>query len=95
MLRLTLIATIVMTGTVFADPTSDKACVLKAASMLPRIAGMEIKSTRTKQMPAPAGWTTESPIRVEVGFVAAGQKYTWVYLCAMANGTALVQRLAN
>jgi hypothetical protein len=76
-----------MTGTALADPASDKACTLKAASMLPRIAGME--------MPPPAGWTTEPPIRVEVDFVAAGQKDTWAYLCAMANGTALVQRLAN
>jgi hypothetical protein len=75
---------------------NDKACILKAAETLPKIAGLVIKKTRTKVMPTPARWPSATPpIVVDVDIVAAGQAETYSYLCAVGDQGAIVQRLAR
>jgi len=79
-------------------PEHTRACILKAADMLPKIAGMKIGKSTTKVLPAPPDWPGMSPpIQVDIAFTAAGQTDSWRYLCSIAppGGTALVQRLAK
>jgi hypothetical protein len=77
-------------------PEARRACILKAAEMLPRIPGLVIQQSRTQEMTRPARWTGSSPpIRVEVDIIAAGQSGTYAYLCGDSPAGAVVQRLAN
>jgi hypothetical protein len=76
-------------------PEARRACTLKAAETLPRIPGLAIKATRTKEMPRPARWDGPPPIRVEVDIMAAGQTETYAYLCGDSSAGAVVQRLAR
>lgn len=78
-------------------PEHVRACILKAADTLPKIAGMKIGKSTTKALPAPPNWPGVSPpIQVDIAFTAAGQADSWRYLCSVApGGTALVQRLVK
>lgn len=78
----------------FAD---DKTCVLAAAERLPRIAGLQIKETRTRPIPDEmrAKWTAggELPVLVDVDYAAAGVSDTATYLCAIAAGRPMVTKI--
>lgn len=78
-------------------PDQARACVLKVADTLPKIAGMKIGKSRTAYVAATADWASPiPPITVDINFTAAGQKGSWRFLCAVtATGTALVQRLVK
>lgn len=75
------------------DPNA-KACTLKAAEVLPKIPGLEIKGTRTSIRPIPQNWATPvPPILVDVDIVAAGQSETYSYLCATGPAGTVVTRV--
>ncbi|WP_375762916.1 hypothetical protein ACE10X_22830 [Bradyrhizobium sp. Pha-3] len=78
-------------------PEARRACTLKSAEALPKIAGLTIKATRTRTIEVSAQKWSEPvpPIRVEVDIVAAGQAATYAYFCGYSSVGALIQRLAN
>ncbi len=78
-------------------PEHARACILKAADTLPKIAGMKIGKSRTAPIPRPAGWASAvDPIQVDIDFTAAGQRDSWRYACSiLPGGSAIVQRVAK
>lgn len=77
-----------------SDDPNAKACTLKAAEVLPKISGLEIKGTRTSIRPMPQNWSTPvPPILVDVDIVAAGQSETYSYLCATGPAGTVVTRV--
>lgn len=74
-----------------------RACILKAADTLPKIAGMKIGKSRTSPIPRPAGWASAvDPIQVDIDFTAAGQRDSWRYACSiLPGGSAIVQRVTK
>jgi hypothetical protein len=85
---------VVLDGHAKANP----ACISKAAEALPRIAGLVIKKSRSRPVPAAilATWKGQSqPIIIDVDFVAAGEAQTYSYMCVITQGSAFVQRTMN
>jgi hypothetical protein len=77
---------------------ANKACISKASEALPRVAGLMIKKSRTRPVPAVilASWRGQShPIIIDVDFVAAGEEKTYSYMCVVTHGSAFVQRTMN
>lgn len=93
----TLLTAILLLTIATPAVADDKTCILAAAERLPRIAGLQIKETRTR--PLPAGmqkqWTAggDQPVLVEVDYAAAGVSDTATYLCAVAAGRTLVRKI--
>jgi hypothetical protein len=77
-------------------PEANRACTLKAAEDLPKIAGLVVKNTRTMVLSRPANWKDQTPpFRVEMDIAATGQIETYSYVCIYSSVGALVQRVAN
>jgi hypothetical protein len=78
-------------------PEHARACILKAADTLPKIAGMKIGKSRTTSISRPANWASAvDPIQVDIDFTAAGQRDSWRYACSiLPGGSAIVQRVAK
>lgn len=79
-------------------PEARRACALKAAEALPKIAGLDIKTTRTRtiELSPTQKWNEPvPPIRVELDIAAAGQSATYAYFCGYSSVGAIIQRLAN
>ena len=77
---------------------ANKACTSKATEALPRVAGLVIKKSRTRPVPAAilASWRGQSqPIIIDVDFVAAGEAQTYSFMCVITQGSAFVQRTMN
>lgn len=92
-----LIAFFLLT-TVTAVNADDKACILKAAELLPRIAGLSIEESTIRPVPEKymADFKSDQkPVLVDIKINAAGQKDTYSYLCLMAGSRPLVQRVVN
>ena len=77
------------------DPT--KSCILKAKETLPNVAGIQIKTSRVRPMPADqfANWKGQSkPIVVDIETVAHGHGEMYSYICASSpSGQPFVQRI--
>lgn len=88
------IALVVLASPAAAD---DKTCILAAAERLPRIAGLQIKETKTRPIPDDmrAKWTAggDLPVLVDVRYDAAGVSDTATYLCAIAAGRPLITKI--
>lgn len=77
---------------------ANTACIAKATGSLPRIAGLVIKKTRTRPVPAEilATWKGQTrPIIVDIDIVATGAAETYSYLCALTKGSAYVRRVIS
>ena len=77
---------------------TNKACTIKAAEALPHIAGLVIKKTRTRPVPATilASWKGQSqPIMIDLDVVTADEAQTYSYICVVTQGAAFVQRTMN
>ena|SRR5262245_58155042 len=82
-------------GFAAGDPT--KLCTLKAKENLPRVAGIQIKTSRARPMPADqlANWKGQSkPIVIDIETVANGHGEMYSYICASSpSGQPFVQRI--
>ncbi len=77
---------------------TNKTCTIKAAEALPRIAGLVIRKSKTRPVPAAilASWKGQSqPIMIDLDVVAAGEAQTYSYMCVVTQGAAFVQRTMN
>jgi hypothetical protein len=85
----------------FSLAAADKArsCIVKATEALPKIAGLQIKKSGTRSMPAQqlANWKGPSkPIIVDIDALATGVIERYSYICASnPTGTAFVQRILD
>jgi hypothetical protein len=78
--------------------TSQQPCVPKAIEALPHVAGLVVKQTRTRPVPAPilATWKGQSrPLMIDIDIIQDGVEETYSYLCAVTQGSAFVQRTMN
>jgi hypothetical protein len=76
----------------------DQPCISKAKQALPQIAGLIVKNSRTRPVPAAilATWKGQArPIIVDVDFIAAGEADSYSYLCVITQGSAFVRRTMN
>jgi hypothetical protein len=74
----------------------NKACILKATEALPRIAGLVVKKTRTRPVPAAilTTWQGQArPIIVDIDIVTAGAEETYSFMCVLTKGSAYVRRV--
>ena len=98
-MRITLaLATLVVLVATTSRAEDNKACILKATEALPHIAGLEVRKTRTRPVPAEimATWRGQTrPIMVDVDIVAAGAAETYSYICVLTNKTAFVRRVMS
>ena len=99
-MRITLaLATIaVLVATASGRAEDNRACILKATEALPHIAGLEVRKTRTRPVPAEimATWRGQTrPVMVDVDIVAAGSAETYSYICVLTNKTAFVRRVMS
>ncbi len=79
-----------------ADDT--KACISKATETLPHIAGLVVKKTRIRPVPAAimATWQGQTrPIMVDLDTIAPGTRETYSYICVMTKGSAYVRRVMS
>lgn len=71
-------------------------CVLRATEALPKIAGLKVTKSGTREMPAEqlANWRGQSkPIIVDIDTDATGLNQRYSYICASGpGGSAFVQR---
>jgi len=97
-ITLALATLVVLVATASSRAEDNKACILKATGALPRIAGLEVRKTRTRPVPAEimATWRGQTrPIMVDVDIVAAGAAETYSYICVLTNKTAFVRRVMS
>jgi len=91
-------ASVTLLVTASSRAEDNKACMLKAAEALPRIAGLVIKRTRTRPVPSAilATWKGQRrPIIVDMDIVAAGDEETLSFMCVLSKGSAFVRRVMN
>jgi hypothetical protein len=76
----------------------NKSCISKATQTLPRVVGLVIKKTRTRNIPTGilATWQGQTrPIIVDVDIIAAGAEETYSYMCVVTRGSAYVRRVMS
>jgi len=86
--------TLLATASGWAD--DNKACILKATEALPHIAGLVIKTTRTRPVPAAilATWQGQTrPIMVDVDTARGEERQTYSYMCVLTKGAPYVRRV--
>jgi hypothetical protein len=94
--KIAIAASVTLLTAASARAEDNKACVSKATEALPRIAGLVIKKTRTRPVPASilATWQGQTrPIIVDVDIVATGAAETYSYMCVLTKGSAYVRRV--
>ena len=97
-ITLALASLLVLVATASSQAEDNRACILKATQALPHIAGLEVRKTRTRPVPAEimATWRGQTrPIMVDVDIVAAGAAETYSYICVLTNKTAFVRRVMS
>jgi hypothetical protein len=99
-MRITLaLATLaLLVATTSSRAEDNRACIMKATEALPHIAGLEVRKTRTRPVPAEimATWRGQTrPIMVDVDIVTAGTAETYSYICVLTNKTAFVRRVMS
>jgi hypothetical protein len=88
----------VLVATTSSRAEDNRACILKATQALPHIAGLEVRKTRTRPVPAEimATWRGQTrPIMVDVDIVTAGAVETYSYICVLTNKAAFVRRVMS
>jgi hypothetical protein len=88
----------VLVATASSRADDNRACILKATEALPHIAGLEVRKTRTRPVPAEimATWRGQTrPVMVDVDIVGAGAAETYSYICVLTNKTAFVRRVMS
>lgn len=78
----------------------DKTCILAAAERLPRIAGLQIKESRTRPLPPDIAkrWTAggKLPVIIDLDYAAAGVTDTATFMCAKAqDGRMLITKVVQ
>ena len=97
-IKIAIAISVLLFATANSRAEDNKACVSKATEALPHIAGLVVKKTRTRPVPAAilATWQGQTrPILVDVDTVAAGTEETYSYICAMTKGSAYVRRVTG
>lgn len=97
-IKIAIAISVLLLATANSRAEDSKACVSKATEALPHIAGLVVKKTRTRPVPAAilATWQGQTrPILVDVDTVAAGTEETYSYICAMTKGSAYVRRVTG
>jgi len=83
----------------FAAGDLTKLCTLNAKENLPTVAGIKIKNSRARPMPADqlANWKGRSkPIIVDIETIANGQGEMYSYICASSpSGQPFVQHIKS
>lgn len=88
----------VLLATTNSQAEDNRACIVKATEALPHIAGLVVKKTRTRPVPAEimATWRGQTrPVMVDVDIVAAGAAETYSYICVLTNKAAFVRRVMS
>jgi hypothetical protein len=94
--KIAIAASVSLLATASGQAEDSKACISKATEALPHIAGLVIKKTRTRPVPAEimATWQGQTrPIMVDVDIVTAGAQETYSYMCVLTKGSAYVRRV--
>jgi hypothetical protein len=97
-IALTVVVSVALLAALNSHAEANQACISKATKALPGIAGLVIKNSRTRPVPAAilATWKGQTrPIIVDVDIVAAGEAQTYSYMCVVTQGSAFVQRTMN
>jgi hypothetical protein len=97
-IEITLATLAVLLTTADSQAEDSRACIAKATEALPHIAGLVVKKTRTRPVPAEimATWRGQArPVMVDVDIVAAGAAETYSYICVLTNKTAFVRRVMS
>ena len=97
-ITLALASLLVLVATASSQAEDNRACILKATQALPHIAGLEVRKTRTRPVPAEimATWRGQTrPIMVDLDVVAAGAVETYSYICVLTNKAAFVRRVMS
>ena len=95
-ITIAIAASAVLLANASAQAADSKACILKATRALPSIAGLVIKKTGSRPVPAATLTTWQGqarPIIVDLNIIAAGAEETYSYMCVMTKGVAFVRRV--
>jgi hypothetical protein len=96
--KIAIAASVTLLACASSRADDNKACILKATETLPHIAGLVVKQTRTRPVPASilATWQGQTrPIIVDLDTVATGIAETYSYMCVMTRGSAYVRRVMS
>lgn len=77
---------------------AGKTCIASATEALPKIAGLVVKGSRTRPVPAAilSTWKGQSkPVIIDLDVEAQGSAETYSYMCVITQGSAFVQRTMN
>jgi hypothetical protein len=97
-IKIVIAASVMLLATANSRAEDNQACIVKATATLPRIAGLVIKKTRVRPVPAGtlATWQGQTrPINVDIDTVAMGTAETYSYICVLTKGVAYVRRVMN
>ena len=97
-IKTAIVASVTLLACASSRAEDSKACVSKATETLPHVAGLVVKKTRTRPVPAAilATWQGQTrPIMVDVDTVAPGIVETYSYMCVMTKGSAYVRRVMS
>ena len=95
-IMLTIAALVALLTTASSRAEDNKACLLKAAEALPRIAGLVVKKTRTRPVPSAilATWKGQTrPVIVDIDIVATGEEEAFSFMCVLSGRSAFVRRV--
>jgi hypothetical protein len=96
--KIAIAISVALLATATSRAEDNKACISKATETLPHIAGLMIKKTRTRPVPAAilATWQGQTrPIIVDVDTVVGGEQQTYSFMCVLTKGAAHVRRVMN
>ena len=96
--KIAIAASVALLACASSRAEDNKACISKATETLPHIAGLVVKQTRTRPVPASilATWQGQTrPIIVDLDTVATGIAETYSYMCVMTKGSAYVRRVMS
>jgi hypothetical protein len=94
--KLAIAASVTVLASASGRAEDNRACISKATAALPHIAGLVIKKTRTRPVPASilATWQGQTrPIIVELDIFAGDAAETYSYMCVTTKGSAFVRRV--
>jgi hypothetical protein len=97
-IKTAIVASVTLLACASSRAEDNKACISKATETLPHIAGLVVKKTRTRPVPAAilATWQGQTrPIMVDLDTVAPGIVETFSYMCVMTKGSAYVRRVMS
>ncbi|MGA7807487.1 hypothetical protein [Bradyrhizobium sp.] len=96
--KLAVVTSITLLAASGSHADDNKACISKAAEALPHIAGLVIKKTHTRPVPASilSTWQGQTrPIMVDVDTVLGDEQQTYSYMCVLTKGAPYVRRVMS